>query len=332
MSESKFKVVITDFINDSLAIERQILDPYANLIALDAKHVSESHGHIDNADAIMMYHNLSVAADTIARLQKCKIIVRCGVGFDNVDLDAARGKSIPVVNIPDYGTEEVADSAIGMMLALTRGINRYNIRMRQSDPLWTYESAAPLVRLRGQVLGIVGLGRIGIATAKRAMSLGMDVRFYDPYIPDGMDKAIGVTREESLEALMRQSLVLSLHCPLTSETHQMINRESLRWLPTGAYLVNTARGGIVDTAVLPDAVASGQIAGAAVDVLPNEPPADDDPLLVAWRDPSHPAHERIIVNPHAAFYCEEGLQDMRRKSAEACRRMFEGEPIRNQVN
>jgi D-3-phosphoglycerate dehydrogenase/C-terminal binding protein len=131
---------------------------------------------------------------------------------------------------------------------------------------------------------------------------------------------------------MSDSYVLSLHCPLTDQTRKMIDRESINWMADGSYLVNTSRGDVVDTSALPAAIASGKLAGAAIDVLATEPPPVDDPLLVAWRDTSHPAHSRLIVNPHAAFYCEEGLQDMRRKGAEACRRVFAGELIRNQVN
>ena len=126
--------------------------------------------------------------------------------------------------------------------------------------------------------------------------------------------------------------MLSLHCPLTPETRHLVNAQSLAWLRPGAYLVNTARGGVVDTAAIPAALASGRLAGAGIDVLPHEPPAADDPLLVAWRDRSHPAYERLIINPHAAFYSEEGLLDMRVKGSDACRRALLGQPLRNVVN
>ena len=258
--------------------------------------------------------------------------MRCGVGFDNVDHRLARELGIPVANVPDYGTEEVADSAIGMALALTRGIHFFNQRMRAHPDPWMYHVAAPLYRHRRRVFGIVGLGRIGTATARRALAMGMDVRFYDPFKEDGYDKAEGVTRVESLEELMRDSFILSLHCPLNDESRRMINAETLQWLPKGSYLVNTARGDVVDTSAIPDAIASGRLAGAAIDVLAEEPPSPDNPLLVAWRDPSHPAHERLIINPHSAFYCEEGLTDMRRKGAEACRRALTGQRLRNVIN
>src|SRR5207249_1032258 len=154
---------------------------------------------------------------TIERLRHCKLIVRCGVGYDNVDYAFARQRGIPVANVPDYGTEEVADSAIGYTLALTRGIAFFNSRLRAGQGAWSYLQGVPVHRLRGRVFGIVGLGRIGSAAAGRARALGMDVAFFDPYKPDGYDRALGIRRVETLNDLLAQAHVLSLHCPLTSE-------------------------------------------------------------------------------------------------------------------
>ena len=332
MTEAKARVVITDFISDSLDIEREILQGVATVEAFDAYHENELHGRIESADAIMLYHNLALSAETIQRLESCKLIVRCGVGFDNVDHGHAGQRGIPVANVPDYGTEEVADSAIGMALSMTRGINLFNLRMRSQPDPWMYHVSPPLYRQRGRVFGIVGLGRIGTATARRALAMGMDVRFFDPFKPDGYDKAVGIKRVETLEELMRESFILSLHCPLNEHSQHMINAETLRWLPMGSYLVNTARGDVVDTSAIPKAIEEGRLAGAAIDVIAEEPPSDQNPLVVAWRDPNHPAYERLIINPHSAFYCEEGLADMRRKGAEACRRALTGQMLRNVIN
>jgi D-3-phosphoglycerate dehydrogenase/C-terminal binding protein len=326
------RVVITDFIDDDLAPERAGLDGLATVEALDGYSEDDLAGRIETADAIMMYHNLALTRRTIERLDRCRLIVRCGAGIDNVDHAFARTRGITVANVPDYGTEEVADSAIAMMLALVRGVNLYNVRLRDRPDPWMYTVAGPIHRLRGRTFGVVGLGRIGTAAALRAKALGMEVAFYDPYKPDGYDKALGVRRCESARDLFAVSHVLSLHSPLTEETRHLVNAESLAWLPRGAYLVNTARGGIVDTTALPDALASGHLAGAGIDVLVGEPPAADHPLLVAWRDPTHPAYERLIVNPHAAFYSVEGLLDMRTKGTDACRRVLLGMPLRNVVN
>ena len=332
MRDRRFQIVIADFINDDLPIEQQILGDIADIVALDAFSEADLRGRIEQADAIMLYHNLGMSRGTIERLERCKLIVRCGVGFDNVDYVLARSRGIPVANIPDYGTEEVADSAIGMLLAMTRGISLYNTRLREQPDPWMYTTAGKLVRLRGRVLGLVGLGRIGTATALRGKALGMQVVFYDPYKQDGYDKSLGVRRVETLEELLSQSFALSIHTPLSPETMHMIDAHAIAQMPMGSYLINTARGGVDDTAAIPDALASGRLAGAAIDVLVGEPPSADNPLLQAWRDPQHAAYTRLIINPHAAFYSEEGLGDMRSKGSQACRRALLGEPLRNIIN
>lgn len=328
----KFQVFVTDYIKDDLAPEKEVFGGLAEVTALDACDEEQLAGRIEEADAILLYHQLRLTRKTIARLGRCKVIVRCGVGCDNVDHLFAAECGIPVANVPDYGTEEVADSAIGLMLALTRGLALANSRLRQGPGVWSHELVQPLARLRGRVFAVVGLGRIGTAAALRAKALGMDVAFYDPYKPDGYDKSLGVRRAETLRELLQQAFVLSLHCPLTAETRRMIDGPAIAAMPRGSYLINTARGAVLDTAVLPGAVASGQLAGAAVDVLPQEPPPEDDPLVAAWRNPNHPAYHRVILNPHIAFYSEEGLKDMRIKGAQTCRSALLGRPIANQVN
>jgi C-terminal binding protein len=331
MSSTK-RVVIADFIAGPLEAERRILGEVADVVALDASCEDDLVGKIESADAIMMYHTVSITAKTIDRLERCKLIVRCGVGYDNVDWRHARTRGIDVANVPDYGTEEVADTAIGMTLALTRGITLFNSRLRERQGDWMYSQAKPVWRLRGRVFGIIGLGRIGSATALRAKSLGMDVAFYDPYVPDGRDKSLGIRRVETLDDLLAEAHVVSPHCPLTAETYHIMNADTIAKMKRGSFLINTARGGVVDATAIPAAIASGQLAGAAIDVLEAEPPPDDHPLLVAWRNPEHPAYHRVLVNPHAAFYSEEGLLDMRLKGTEACRRALLGLPLRNVVN
>jgi len=332
MTQPRFNVCITDFIVDDLRIEKELIGDIADVSTLNAFSEADLIGRIESMHAIMLYHNLGISRGTIERLKECKLIVRCGVGFDNVDRAFARERGITVCNVPDYGTEEVADSAIGLMLDLTRGISYLNSRLRDNKGEWSYSQIVPLRRLRGRVFAIIGLGRIGTAAALRAKALGMDVAFFDPYKQDGYDKAIGVRRVENLETLLREADVLSVHCPLTAETRHLINAQSIELLRPGSYLVNTARGGVVDTAILPDAIASGRLAGAGIDVLVEEPPSADNPLIRAWRDPNHACYDRLIVNPHSAFYSEEGLFDMRIKGAQTCRRALLGEPLRNVVN
>lgn len=328
----RFRVAVADFVNDDLAPERGVLNPIADVEALNAQNASEIAGRLGEFDALMAFHRLNWTSDVLNRLTRCKIFVRCGVGYDNVDVTYARSMGLPVANVPDYGTEEIADSAIGMTLALVRGVSLANSRLRRGLGPWHFSQAAPIVRLRGRVFGIVGCGRIGMATALRAKALGMEVVFYDPYQPDGLDKALGMRRVESLDELLRQSFVVSPHCLLTPETRHLIDAAAIAKMPRGSFLVNTSRGAVVELEAIPDAIASGQLSGAAIDVFPEEPPPDTHPLIVAWRNPDHPCHDRVIINPHSAFYCTEGLHEMRVKGAEACRRALLGLPVRTIVN
>ncbi len=325
-------VVVTDFIRPPLHHEERILGDLADVVALDAFSEEALRGRVEQADAIMMYHFLSIGPATIDRLERCRIIVRCGVGYDNVDRAAARKRGIAVANVPDYGTEEVADSAIAMLLSMMRGVAFMNTRLQGRRGEWIYEQVRPLERLRGLALGIVGLGRIGTATALRARALGMRVLFFDPYAVDGLDKALGVERCETLEEMLPQIRALSLHCPRTPETQHLVDARTLALLPRGSFLVNTARGGCVDAAAVLAAIESEHLRGAALDVLETEPPPDDDPLVAAWRTPGTLAHDRVILNPHAAFYSEQGLDDMRIKGSTNIRRVLEGRPPRNVVN
>jgi C-terminal binding protein len=326
------KVVVTDFITEPLDHERRLLGDLAEVAALNAFSEEELAGKVEDADALMLYHFIALSAQTLQRLQKCKLIVRCGVGYDNVDVRAARERGITVANVPDYGTEDVADSAIGMMLALTRGIHYLNSRLQHRQGPWIYTQVQPLHRLRGRVFGVVGIGRIGTATALRGKALGMDVVYYDPCAPQGRDKSLGVRVAETLDELLGQAHVVSLHCPLTPETKHLINRDTIARMLPGSFLVNTARGGVVDVLAVLDSVTSGHLRGAAIDVLETEPPPEEHPLIRAWRDPKHPAHDRIILNPHSAFYSEEGLLDMRIKGSQNCRRVLLGQKPYNTVN
>ncbi|MDP6777300.1 MAG: C-terminal binding protein [Candidatus Latescibacteria bacterium] len=328
---SRFKVVITDFVSGSLDPEQDVLGDLADVTALTAPSEDSLAGHIEDADAVIVYHFITFSRRSIQRLRQCRVIVRGGVGYDNIDHAFARERGIPVCIVPDYGTEEVADSALGLTLSLTRGVAILNSTLRAGEP-WSLTGAMPLERLRGRVFAIVGLGRIGTAAAVRAKAFGMDVAFTDPYKPDGYDKSLGVRRIEALEDLLEQAHVLSVHCPLTPETSHLIDAQAIARMRRRSYLVNTARGEIVDTGAVADAVASGHLEGAGIDVFETEPPDKDDPLIRAWRDPEHPAHHKVLITPHSAFYAEQSLLDLRTKAAEACRRVLLGQSPRNVVN
>jgi D-3-phosphoglycerate dehydrogenase/C-terminal binding protein len=328
----RFQVVIADMIVEPLDIEREVLSDIADVFALDAMQESDLTGRIEDADAVMVYHYFRLTRSTIERLRNCKAIVRPGVGYDGIDIEAAAECGIPVCNVPDYGTEEVADSAMAMTLSLVRGTHFLNSRLRRGVGAWNVDQAVPIPRLRGRRFGIIGCGRIGTATALRAKAFGFDVAFYDPYVADGVDKAIGICREESIDSLLASSHIISLHCPLTDETRGMIGDGEIARIPRGSYLVNTSRGGVVDTNAVLDALAKGHLAGAGIDVLEQEPPPPDSPLLAAWQNPEHPAHDRLLLNPHTAFYCDEGCEEFRRKGALETLRALTGQPLRNQVN
>jgi D-3-phosphoglycerate dehydrogenase/C-terminal binding protein len=329
---SLHKVVITDLITEPLDYERSVLNGHAKVLALDARSEDDLAGHIEDADAVMVYHYFRFTKASIDRMRNCKVIVRPGVGYDGIDCDAARERGIPVCNVPDYGTEEVADSALAMTLSLTRGTHFLNSRLRRGVGEWNVDQAAPIGRLRNRTFGIIGCGRIGTAAALRAKAFGFEVIFYDPYLPDGVEKALGVRRVDSLSDLLAGSHVVSIHCPLTDETRGMIGSEEIGHMPGGSFLVNTARGGIVDTPAVIDALASGHLTGAGIDVLEKEPPPEGSEVLAAWRNPDHPAHDRLILNPHTAFYCEEGCEEFRTKGAQEVLRALKGEPLRNVVN
>ncbi|MCL4109827.1 UNVERIFIED_CONTAM: hypothetical protein GTU68_059574 [Idotea baltica] len=293
---------------------------------------AELEGKIEDADAIMVYHYFRFTKATIDRLTNCKAIVRPGVGYDGIDCEAARERGIPVCNVPDYGTEEVADSALAMTLNLTRGTHFLNSRLRRGIGEWNVDQALPIWRLRGQVFGIIGCGRIGTAAALRAKSFGFDVVFYDPQVPDGLDKALGIRRVDSLAELLSAAYVISVHCPLSEETRNLIGPAEIAAMRPGSFLVNTARGGIVDTEAVINALAGGHLRGAGIDVLEKEPPPEDSPVLTAWRDQDHPAHDRLILNPHTAFFCEEGCEEFRTKGTQEVLRALQGGQLRNVVN
>lgn len=284
-------------------------------------------------DAILVYHGMRIDAGVIDRLDKCRIIVRAGVGFDSVDLDHAARRRIPVCNTPDYGTSDVADHAVALMLALTRGLASYHDAVR-ADPVGAFvHAAAPnLLRLRGKTLGLIGLGRIGTATALRAKAFGMRVVAYDPYVARGHEIALGVDRVDRLEELLRDSHVVSLHAPLTTETERMLDERRLAALREGAILVNTARGELIDLDALYGALRQGRVAAAGLDVLPQEPPDPLPDLLRAYRDGEDWLRDRLIVTPHAAWKSAESRADARRKSAETVSfHLLRGE-LRNCVN
>jgi lactate dehydrogenase-like 2-hydroxyacid dehydrogenase len=246
---------------------------------------------------------------------RCRIVVRMGVGYDTVDLEACGRRGVAVCNVPDYGTIDVADHAIAMMLTLARGTSFYNETLRAEGPKgWRYDAPPTVRRLRGDTCGIIGLGAIGTAAALRAKAFGMTVRFYDPYILPGRDIALGCQRDMELATLLAASDVVTIHAPLTDETRKMINPATIAQMKKGALLINAARGPIVDTAAVLDGLKSGQLGGVGLDVLPKEPIDLADPFIAAWHANEDWIKGRVLLSPHAAFYSAASFVDQRQKS------------------
>jgi len=325
-----FKVVITDYVSPPVEPEETIFAGLAKVECLNARSVAELDGRVEDADAIIIFHEVSLPAGVIDRLEKCRVIVRGGVGYDAVDFRRAAERGIPVCNVPDYGVDEVADQAIGMMIACSRGFLRVERELKQTLEPWNCRIVEPVPRLAGATLGIVGLGRIGQATAQRAKAMRMRVIAHDPYLRPGIEKVLGVEMVDFRE-LLETSDAVSLHVPLTDETRHMINTDALGRMKSGAILVNTARGAVVDTAALAVALRQGKIAGAGVDVLPTEPARADEPLIQVWRE-ANETKINLILTPHTAFYSVEGLLEMRTKAAQEIVRALRGGKLVNCVN
>jgi C-terminal binding protein len=273
-----------------------------------------------DVDGLMIMRH-AVSADDIARFPRLRAIVRMGVGYDKIDRAAAAAHNVLVCNVPDYGTTEVADHAMALALSLRRGVVFYHERMRANPPAAWGAVKNELIRRSGvQNFGIVGLGRIGTAVALRARAFGFRVRFFDPYLPNGVELALGIARAPTLEDLLRDSDTLSVHTPLTPETTRMLGHEELGRLRRGAVVVNTARGPIIDLDALLALLRSGHIAAAGLDVLPIEPPVEPFPeILRAYRAREPALEGRLVITPHAAWFTPESEHDTRVKSAETMR-------------
>ncbi len=310
------------------AHERRIFGPDARIVMRDTAVLSElTDEDCAAAEGLMIFRQFVTEAD-LARMTRLRAIVRMGVGYDRIDRAAAAARHVTVCNVPDYGTTEVADHAIAMTLALRRGLLMHYDRQRHDPPDAWAAKPNPLLRRTGaQTFGVVGLGRIGTAAVLRAKALGFKAVFFDPHRPNGAELALGIARADTLDALLRQSDVLSVHAPDTPETRGMIGAAEFALLPERAVFINTARGTSTDIDALYDALREGRLAGAGIDVLPVEPPVAPLPkLLLAYRAREPWLEGRLIVTPHSAYFSPEAHLDIRIKSAETMRAALEGRP------
>lgn len=296
-------VVFTDHTFDDLDIEREILaDVGADLVDAETSDEQLETLLADADAAIVMYEE--VDADLLDAMPECRVVSRTGIGFDNVDLDAATERGVYVTNVPDYCIPEVSTHTIGHLLALERKIVNYNGRVKAGD--WDVNAGRTMHRLRGQTLGLIALGDIARAVAEKASAFGMDVIAHDPYLDPADVADTDVTLVDDLPTLLAESDAVSVHSPLTPQTRGMIGAAELDRMKESAFLLNTARGGIIDEDALADAIRAGDIAGAGLDVLESEPPADDSPLLDL---------DDVIVTPHAAYNSAESVVELRTKAA-----------------
>jgi len=353
---------------EAAALSRAL--PGARVQALDlrSQEAAMAHPALPDADAVMMWHTLTLDAPLIARLPRARVIVRVGVGFDNIDLRACAAAGLPVCNVPNYGTEEVADHAMSLLLNLTRRTGWSEARARAGEAAHGSDGVALIAagtrRLRGLTLGLIGCGRIGTAMAVRAKAFGLDVVrwgaprparlrcsarafparsptfsrapnkpplpakqvFFDPHAPAGTDKALGIRRAASAEALAAQSHIISLHADLNPTSRGIVSEKLLRLLPPGAFVINTARGGMIDEAALRRALEEGRVAGAGIDVHEKEPFVGTDKSQPLAGAPN------CINTPHSAFYSEEGFREMRELAAQSAIDALQGRPLQNVVN
>ena len=271
--------------------------------------------------------------DVLPMLDKCRIVVKTAVGFDDVNIEAFGKLGIPVCNVPDYGTREVADHAIALMMTLTKSIAFHDEALRE-DPVRNWRPALNPFgkRMSDCTFGVVGLGRIGTTAMLRAKAFDMDCVFYDPYQPSGLELALGVRRVDTLNELMAESDVVSIHTPLNDETRKLIDADAFAAAKRGMIVINTARGPLIDLDALHDAMKDGTVLAAGLDVLPDEPANLNAPLIAAWHRNEDWIKHRLVVTPHSAFFTPESVRDIRAFAARTAARYLRDGHLVNCVN
>ena len=277
-------------------------------------------GEILKADYILLWHNTNMPDRVINKLEDCKAIIRMGTGYDSVDHLTAATRDIPVCNVPDYGTEEVADHSVALALALCRQIIPADQECKKLG--WEIPNKNKIQRLGELSFGVIGLGRIGTSVALKAKALGFNVCFYDPYLPNGIDKSLGILRYKVFNDFISLVDVISINCLLTEETRHMITKKEINKMKKNAFIVNTARGSIIKKDDLFDALRKNKIAGAALDVI------EDEPL----KTKKEAATPNLIVTPHSGFHSLQAAWEMRHKAAEIVGSIIGGGEIQNCIN
>jgi D-3-phosphoglycerate dehydrogenase len=312
-------VVITDYVWESLYVERKILGDLADLVALKTKSPEEFLAEAGDCDALLNTYAGPITAEVMASMPKCRIIARYGIGVDTIELEAATRAGIIVTNNPTYCIDEVAEHAMALLLACARKVAFYDRSVRAGR--WEVPPGKPIYRLSCCTLGLVGFGNIARQVAVRAAAFGMRVLFFDPFVKGGEFKVPGEKSE--LDELLRDSDFVSVHPPLTPQTRKMFNDEAFSRMKRSAFLINCARGPIIDTDALVRALDSKKIAGCALDTTDPEPLPDRHPLR---------ARDNVIVNPHVAWYSEQAMVGLQAGAPGEVRRVLSGQWPVNVVN
>lgn len=314
------KVVITDYQYENIDAERRIIGAHGyELCDYQIKDAGELIPVCRDADAIVTQYS-DVSAELIDSLEHCAMIIKYGIGVNNIDVEAATRKGIYVCNVPDYGVEEVSDHTVAMMLALAKKLPVLTRALREGD--WGYGSTVPLSRFCESTVGLVGFGRIPQLVAKKLKGFGVAIRVCDPYADEDLVREYGAEPVE-LDELLAESDFISVHVPLTRDTRGMIGEAEFRRMKPTAVVINTARGGVIHEKTLVEALKTGRIAGAAVDVFEEEPVKADNPLLHM---------DNVIATPHCAWYSETAITTLQRKVAEEVVNVLDGNKPMNCVN
>lgn len=326
----QFVVGITDHMIGTPDLEAEVLGDDVEIDFFGSTDETQfAANRLERLDALMVW-GARLGAQSIAHLKRCRGVVRYGVGYEKINLNALGKAGIPFANNPDYGTEEVADHAVAMILSLHRRLWEHDHKARGYRTSWQVNSLKPLSRSNRATVGVVGVGRIGTAVINRLKPFGFRILGYDPGQPPGHEKAIGYERCERLDALFASADVLTFHCPANAQTRGILNADRLGRIKPGAIIVNTARGELIDLDALETALRSGHLAAAAIDTLEQEPPGDH-PLLSAWRNREDWLAGRLVITPHNAFYSDHAAIEMRLNAARTVRILLDEGRLRNQI-
>jgi phosphoglycerate dehydrogenase-like enzyme len=330
-AQRKYLVGVTDHMFGTPDLEAKVLGDDVDIDFFGSiDEGSYDPDRLARLDALLVW-GARITSRSIAQLKRCRGVVRYGVGYEKIDLPALAAAGIPFANNPDYGTEEVADHAVAMILSLHRRLWEHDARARGYTTGWQVHSLKPLARSNRATVGVVGVGRIGTAVINRLKPFGFRILGYDPGQPPGHEKAIGYERAEKIDDLFAQADVVTLHCPANAQTRGMLDAAGLSRLKPGAILVNTARGELLDDLdALEAALRNGHLAAAAIDTLAKEPPGNH-PLLTAWRERSNWIEGRLVITPHNAFYSDHAAIEMRHNAAQTVNILLREGRLRNQI-